>query len=68
VADLVARSGDAYEDANADGWRALRCAPGISGCEPEELRGAITRARTLAPTSRVVLRAEAPVSPAIAPR
>jgi tetratricopeptide (TPR) repeat protein len=68
VADLAARSGDAYEDANADGWRALRCAPGISGCEPEELRGAITRARTLAPTSPVVLRAEAPVSPAIAPR
>ncbi len=68
VGDLAARSGDAYEDANADGWRALRCAPGITGCEPEELRAAVLRARALAPTSPVVLRAGAPASPANPPR
>lgn len=64
VGDLAARSGDAYEDANADAWRARRCAPGINGCEPEELRAALLRARALAPTSPVVLEAEAPASPA----
>jgi hypothetical protein len=68
VADLAARSWDAYEDANADGWRALRCAPGITGCEPEELRDALTRARAQAPTSPVVLRAETPASAAISRR
>jgi tetratricopeptide (TPR) repeat protein len=66
VRDLAARSGDAYEDANADGWRALRCAAGTPGCEPAELREALTRARSLAPTSPVILRAEAAASPAMA--
>lgn len=54
--DLRARSGDDYEDANADAWRAVLCAA-PTRCAPAERDEALARAERDAPTSPVTLRA-----------
>lgn len=56
--DLRARSGDEYEDANADAWRVIVCASSPGRCAEREAREALDRAARDAPTSPVTRRAQ----------